>query len=48
MTRGGMRGSHEAALVSRIISGATAGYFIGWVIVALRHYFIAPEHARPV
>lgn len=48
MTRGGMRGSEEAALVSHIISGATAGYFIGWVIVALRHYFTAPEDALAV
>jgi hypothetical protein len=48
MTRGGMGGSHEAALASHVISGATAGYFIGWVIVALRHYFTAPEHARAV
>lgn len=48
MTRGGMRGSHEAALASHVISGATAGYFIGWVIVALRHYFTKPEHASAV
>jgi hypothetical protein len=48
MTRGGMRGSDEAALASHVISGATAGYFIGWVIVALRRYFTAPEHASAV
>lgn len=46
MTRDGMRGSREAALTSHVISGATAGFFIGWVIVALRHYFTAPEQAR--
>lgn len=45
MTRGGMRGSHEAALAAHIISGGTAGYFVGWVIVAVRHYFAAPDHA---
>jgi hypothetical protein len=43
ITSGGMLGSQEAALASHAISGATAGYFIGWVIVALRHYFTAPE-----
>lgn len=48
MTRGGMSGSHEAAPVSHAISGATAGYFIGWVIVALRHYFTGPEHTSAV
>lgn len=46
MTRRGMSGFHEAVLASHVISGATAGYFIGWVIVALRHYFSAPEKAR--
>jgi uncharacterized membrane protein len=45
MVGGGMRGSHEAAVAAHVISGATAGYFIGWVIVALRHYFTAPGHA---
>jgi hypothetical protein len=45
MMQGGTRGSHEAAVAAHVISGATAGYFIGWVIVALRHYFTAPEYA---
>ena len=39
MTRAGTRGSQEAMLAAHVISGATAGYFIGWMIVALRHYF---------
>jgi hypothetical protein len=45
MTQSGIRGSKKAALAAHVISGATAGYFIGWFIVALRHYFSAPDHA---
>lgn len=43
MTGLGARGSHEAALAGHVISGATAGYFAGWMIVALRHYRSAPH-----
>jgi hypothetical protein len=50
MTGGSMAGSANANLVAHGIAGCTAGYFAGWVIVALRHYLRAPEWpsvARP-
>ena len=43
VTQHSTRGSHEATLAAQAISGATAGYFIGWAILVLRHYFTASE-----
>ena len=37
-------GHAAVALIGRAISGACAGYFIGWVIALLRHYRNSPEH----
>jgi hypothetical protein len=34
-----------AALVGRVISGASAGYFIGWIISLLRQYRNSPKDA---
>jgi hypothetical protein len=34
-----------AALIGRAISGASAGYFIGWVIALLRRYRNSPQDA---
>ena len=37
--------AHAAtALIGRAISGASAGYFIGWVIALLRRYRSSPQH----
>jgi hypothetical protein len=36
-------GSSTAAMIAHGISGATAGYFAGWVAVAVRHYQRAPS-----
>jgi hypothetical protein len=43
LSKAGGPGGQLAALAAPVISGATAGYFIGWVIVALRHYSTAPD-----
>jgi uncharacterized protein DUF6622 len=36
-------GHAAVALIGRAISGACAGYFIGWIIALLRHYRNRPE-----
>ena len=35
-----------AALVGRAISGASAGYFIGWIVAVLQRYREAPKPAQ--
>jgi hypothetical protein len=47
MAGGKMAGSASANLVAHGVAGCTAGYFAGWVIVAIRHYLRAPARPRP-
>ena len=35
------------ALVGRVVSGATAGYFLGWAIATGQHYLAAPRYREP-
>ncbi len=47
MAGGKTAGSDSASLVAHGLACCTAGYFAGWVIVAVRHYLRAPAPSPP-
>jgi hypothetical protein len=38
-------GHAAGAIVGRAVSGATAGYFLGWAVAFLRHYWNAGKNS---